>query len=161
MKIIHVVSLAAALALPWWLFEPEWAYAQQDQPQQNDDDYIREAVRLDRRYDNVVEGGCKYSLEITGTITPLPGQENEQPPQVTPNVAVTAQAACPAEESLKITNNVLGTGPLTWRQLANSLAERARVVTTEKNHECTFAPSLRVVGSRVDVTGFDHHCRAI
>lgn len=157
MKLIHAVSLAAALVLP---LVPTVAEAQQEQ-KQNDDDYIREPVRLDAHFDKTVDTGCKYQLVIAGTITPLPGQENEKFPQVAPNVNVTAQASCPNEASLKVTEGILGNGPLTWRQLADSIAQRARVVTTEKKHECTYAPSVHVVGSRVDFTGFDYRCKAI
>lgn len=155
MRIIHAMSLAAALALP---LVPAWAYAD---AQQNDDDYIRAPLRLDKRYDKAFEGGCKYTLTVSGTVTPLPGQENEKAPQVSPNVAVSAFASCPNEASVKVTENILGTGPLTWRQLADSLAQRARVVTTEKQHECVYAPKIHVVGTRVDVVDFDYHCRTI
>ncbi len=152
MKTILAMSFVAALV-------PAAAYAQQQQA--NDDDYIRAPVRLDQRLDRTFEGNCKYSVEVKGTITPLPGQEDQKAPQVSPNVTVSATAACPNEAAVKVSQDILGTGPLTWRQLASSLEERAQVVTVESQHQCTYAPKFRVAAARVEITAFDYHCTAI
>ncbi len=151
MKKILAMSFAAVLV-------PAAAFAQQ---QQNEDEYIRQPIRLDQRFDRSFEGNCRYSVEVKGTITPLPGQENAKAPQLSPNVTVSAIASCPNEEAVSVSQNVIGQGPLTWRQLADSLAERAQVVTVESQHQCTYAPKFRVAAGRVEIWTFDHFCTAI
>jgi hypothetical protein len=139
---------------------PAAALAQQQQ-QPNADDYIRQPLRLDQRFDRTFEGNCRYSVEVKGTITPLPGQENAKVPQVSPNVTVSAIASCPNEEAVNVSQNIIGDGPLTWRQLEGSLADRAQVVTVESQHQCTYAPKFHVAAARVEISAFDYHCTAI
>lgn len=124
------------------------------------DTYIREPVRLQQTFTHAA-GSCTYRLDIAGTINVKPGQENAPAPELDPNVRVMARAVCPSVESLKSTTAALAPGPLTWRQLSQSLSERSMVVTVERGHECTYAGELRVVGSNVLMDRFDNQCRAI
>jgi hypothetical protein len=151
MKKTFAMCLAAALAVPAFAVAANTP---------NEDDYIRQPVRFDQTFRRTVAGDCKYDLAVNGTITPLPDQPKGSIPMVHPNVSVSAQAACPNEEAVEVTDDVLGDGPLTWRQLEDSIAARARVVTSDKRHECTYAPKFRLVNAKLEIASFDQHCTA-
>ncbi len=175
MKAIHAMSLAAAVALiPAAAFAQQQQAPQQQQPQQQgqtqqqqmpqqqqDSDYIRQAVHLDQKLSRTVEGGCKYDVTIVGNITPAQGTPNDKVPQVSPNLNVTAQASCPNQATFKMTDNLQGSGPLTWRQLADTLEQRARVITLEKNHACTYTPKFNIVASKVEMSSFERRCTSV
>lgn len=133
----------------------------QMQQKQQDSDYIRQAVHLDQKLSKTVEGGCKYDVTIIGNITPSQNASNDKVPQVSPNLNVTAQASCPNQATFKMTDNLQGSGPLTWRQLADTLEQRARVITLEQNHACTYSPKFNIVASKVEMSSFDRRCTAV
>ena len=161
MKMFHMLSLAGALALP---FAASSSSAQQSQPQQNGNgDYIREPVRVDKTFDQSLPNGCKYSLSVRGTITPNPqnAQQSSDTPVVTPHIAVSAQTVCPNAAAVKVTDDVLGTGPLTWKQLQDSVSNRSHVFTVENRHACTYGATMKIVDRQLQVQNFDHHCSAL
>ena len=152
MKKFFAMCLAAALGAP--------AFAVAANTPNNEDAYIQQPVRFDQTFRRTV-GDCKYDLNINGTITPLANQKNAKAPIVHPNVSVSAQAACPTDEAVKVTDDVLGDGPLTWGQLEDSIANRARVVAVDKQHECTYAPKFRVSNAKLEIAAFEQHCTAL
>ena len=154
MKILQTLGLIAALALP-----AVGASAQQQSYGAND--YIRQPVRFDKTFTQSLSGGCKYVVNVSGTIAPTAGQQNAKAPELTPHLTVAAQATCPNEASYKVTDNVLGNGPLTWAQLQDSLSRRSRVYTVEKGHQCQYAADFKHVDSRLQLDHFAHSCQAI
>ncbi len=160
MKMFHVLSLAGALALP---FAASSASAQQQPQQHGSDDYIHQPVRLDKSFDQTLPNGCKYSLSVRGTITPSPEspQQSGSTPVVTPHIAVSAQTVCPATAAVKVTDDVLGSGPLTWQQLQDSISSRSHVFTVENNHACTYGATMKIVDRQLQIQNFDHNCRAL
>lgn len=153
MNIIRTLGFAAALVLPL----AGTAAAQ------NASDYIREPVRIDKTFDQTLAGGCKYTVDVSGTVTPeaSPDAGAAQIPIVTPHVAVSAQTVCPTTAAVKVTDDTLGTGPLTWKQLEDSISSRSHVVTVEKTHRCTYGAVFQVVDRQLQVNHFDHACQAL
>ncbi|HEY1953963.1 MAG TPA: hypothetical protein VGH28_00075 [Polyangiaceae bacterium] len=125
------------------------------------DDYIRQPIRIDKTFDQALQGGCKYTVSVSGTITPVAAQSSGQPPLVNPHLDVSAQALCPNEAAVKVTDNVLGTGPLTWAQLEDSLSARSHVYTVENKHHCTYGAVFKVVDKRLELNRFDHNCQTL
>jgi len=151
MKKLFAMCLAAVLSVPALAVAGNTT---------NEDDYIRQPVRIDQTFRKTA-GDCKYDVNVNGTITPLANQRNAKAPLVHPNVSVSALAKCPNDEAAKVTDDVLGDGPLTWRQLEDSLAVRATVVAVDKQHECTYAPKFRVENAKLELTSFTQHCTAL
>jgi len=170
MKIIHTLSLAVALALPLAAISASAQQEPQKEPAKSADavkqsygvnDYIRQPVRIDKTFNQSLEGGCKYTVTVSGTITPNAHQKNAKVPIVTPHLDVASQAVCPNEASVKVTDNVLGSGPLTWGQLQDSLSNRSRVFTVENDHQCTYAADFKLVNAKLELDHFAHACKAI
>src|SRR6185503_6103444 len=90
----HTLSLAAALALA---AVPAVAQSRDGGAA---DDYIRQPIRIDKTFNQSLQGGCKYTVSVSGTITPVPSQAREQPPLVAPHLDVSAQANCPNTASV-------------------------------------------------------------
>jgi|SRR5690348_3979806 len=155
MKFAHTLSLAAALALA---AVPAVAQSRDGGAA---DDYIRQPIRIDKTFNQSLQGGCKYTVSVSGTITPVPSQAREQPPLVAPHLDVSAQANCPNTASVKVTDNVLGEGPLTWSQLEDSISQRSRVYTVENKHQCSYGAVFKVVDKQLEVNRFDHHCKLL
>lgn len=151
MKKAFAICLAATLAVPALAVAADT----------RGEDYIKQPVRLDQTFTRTVAGDCKYTLSVRGTITPLQNQEHAQAPRVSPKISVSAQAMCPTEEAVKVSDDLLGDGPLTWRELERSITDRARVVTVEKQHECSYAPKFRVQNAKLELVSFDQHCKNI
>jgi hypothetical protein len=162
MKILRKVGAGAlALGLAASAARAQEADAGHRSTQSYDDDaYIRAPVRFDKTFNQSLTGGCRYTVSVSGTVTPRPNQKDATVPVVTPHISVTAEAVCPREESVKVTDDVLGSGPLTWRQLAASLSSRARVYTVERHHQCTYGARFKVVDARLELSRFDHSCKA-
>jgi hypothetical protein len=59
------------------------------------------------------------------------------------------------------TSHLLDPGPLTWRQLDDTLQQRSRVITVEAGHECTFAAQFQADDKRLDMVRFDRNCHKI
>jgi hypothetical protein len=152
MKPIRVMSFVATLAVA---LLPALACAQ------SSDAYIRQPVRFNRTFNRTLADGCTYTVRVNGTVTPLPGQANKSVPRVSPNMSVAAEAVCPNMEAVKVSDNILGDGPLTWNQLADSLARRSRVTTVEQTHRCTYDATFNVTRARLDIANVDYHCTAI
>ena len=153
MNIIRKLGLAAALVLPL----AGTAAAQ------SASDYIREPVRIEKTFDQKLADGCKYTVDVSGTVTPeaSPDGGNAQVPIVKPHIAVSAQTVCPNTAAVKVSDDILGTGPLTWEQLEDSISSRSHVVTVEKAHRCTYGAVFDVVDRQLQVNHFDHACQAL
>ena len=155
MRVIHFLSAAVMVAVP---LAAAPASAQQ---QYDSNDYIRQPIRFDKTFDQSLEGGCKYRVSVSGTVTPAANSQNQKAPEVTPKIAVSAEAVCPNQTSVKITDNVLGTGPLTWKQLEDSISSRSHVFTVENQHQCTYGAQFKLVNAQLQLNRFDHNCTAI
>lgn len=151
MRIIRTLGLAAALVLP----------IAATAAAQNASDYIREPVRIDKTFDQTLASGCKYTVSVAGTVTPQQKGPNDQVPIVTPRIAVSAQTVCPNTAAIKVSDDILGTGPLTWKQLEDSISSRSHVFTVEKAHQCTYGAVFKVVDRQLQVNHFDHNCQAL
>jgi hypothetical protein len=153
MKIFRTLGPALALALPLAAVP-----ASAQQQSYGATDYIRQPIRLDKSFQQAFAGGCTYKVRVEGEVTPLPGQSGAKVPSVNPRIHVAAEAVCPNEASVKVADDVLGTGPLTWHQLEDSLSSRSRVFTVEHDHQCSYAADFKLVDARLTLARVAHAC---
>jgi hypothetical protein len=155
MKILNTLLVAGAVVLP--AAGPASAHEQQAS---NEDEFINEPVTFNHEFDRTA-GDCNYTVKVTGTITPVTKAHVWLPPMVNPKLDVSAEASCPDVQTAKLSAEILGVRPLTWRQLANAISDHSEVITVEKNHECTYMGRFKVNGAMLAMPSFDHYCTAI
>lgn len=66
--------------------------------------------------------------------------------------------ACPNVESLKVTDNVMATGPLTQEQLVRAIERRATVVVDNASRRCVYVPQFTLAQGDLQLKGVNTDC---
>ncbi|MDI1431824.1 hypothetical protein [Polyangium sorediatum] len=104
-----------------------------------------------------LENGCWYSASIRGTVRPIvAGRDAGQ--KVEPDLAVTALLSCQGAATVKVSEHVTGTGPITQAQVEHLLEWRASILTDEAGRKCSYVPEIDLVGDGLVGAGVSYLC---
>ena len=104
-----------------------------------------------------LDNGCWYTASIRGTVKPVvTGRDAGQ--KVEPDLAVTAALSCQGATTVKVSERVSGTGPVTRAQVENLLERRASILTDEAGKHCSYVPEIDLVGEGLVGAGVAYLC---
>ncbi|MDI1476851.1 hypothetical protein [Polyangium sp. y55x31] len=78
--------------------------------------------------------------------------------KVEPDLAVTAVLTCQGATTVKVSERVAGTGPITRAQVENLLERRASILTDEAGKKCSYVPEIDLVGEGLVGAGVTYLC---
>jgi hypothetical protein len=115
-------------------------------------------VALNQKLSVPLENGCRYDAVVRGRIDPILSASAQR--EVSPNLDVTAQVACPNETVIRSTRNVITPAPMTSAQLEQALETRASVATSATGQPCYYTPDFSFVRDQIVANGVAMVCTA-
>ena len=107
----------------------------------NDVAPISQPLHLDKAFRMPLSNGCRYDVAIRGDIVPT---ESRGGGTAVPDLIVTADLQCPNEATLRLTQAVANTGPLTSDALEQTLENAARLTAPVGNPPCVYTPDFNL-----------------
>ena len=126
-------------------------------PPPSDNPSVSSVWAYDELFTFPLDNGCWYSASIRGTVKPIVvGRDAGQ--KVEPDLAVTAVLSCQGAPTVKVSERVAGTGPITRAQVENLLERRASILTDEAGKKCSYVPEIDLVGEGLVGAGVTYLC---
>jgi hypothetical protein len=130
---------------------------QPDEPRNPAAQRVSSGMAYDEQFTFPIEDGCNYTASIRGTIRPIAvGPEAWR--KLEPDLAVTAVLKCPSAETLKVSEKVSGTGPMTRAEVESLLVRHASILREASGRRCSYVPDVSFVGEGLAGTGVTYLC---
>jgi hypothetical protein len=113
------------------------------------------ARRLTTSYSATLANGCRYALDVDGSVIPLATPTSLE---LSPDLSVSASVNCPAAATLRSNDDTVFTSAVTPSQLVSLLAQRATVTTSVSGEPCRYQPSFLYDNERLTVRGVTLTC---
>lgn len=117
-------------------------------------------VAVNEKLSLPLDNGCRYDAVVRGSIAPVHAVSSSGESLVSPNLAVTADVACPNETVVRATRNVVTPGPMTHAQLEQELETRAMVATSATGQSCYYTPDFTIAQNQIVANGVATLCTA-
>ena len=106
---------------------------------------ISTPLHLDKAFRMPLSNGCRYDVAVRGDIVPAerPGGRRGAGAAV-PDLIVNADLQCPNEATLRLTQAVANTGPLTSDALEQTIENAARLTAPVGQPPCVYTPDFNL-----------------
>jgi hypothetical protein len=116
-------------------------------------------MRVDKSFSIQTSDGCRYNASVRGKVTPAKAGGGASD-LVVPNLIVNADLQCRDGASLRVTERVKDTGPMTREDLEKVIEDKGTVTSPVAlpGKACVYSPNFNLGGRRLTLASISSAC---